>query len=133
MRYLLDTHVWFWMDEQAENIGAACRAVLENPENALFVASVSTLEFGQLLYSGKLMLRSTLEAWVSHSLHELQLSILDMTHGIAARAYLLPGDFHKDPADRILVSTAIENGLIFITADSRILSYPHVRSMNARQ
>lgn len=133
MRYLLDTHVWFWMDEQVENIGARCLALLENPEITLLVASVSTLEVGQLLHSGKLFLRSTLEAWVRRSLQELQLTTLDMNHGIAARAYSLPGDFHKDPADRILVSTAIEHGLTLITADSRILRYPHVRSMNARQ
>jgi len=48
-------------------------------------------------------------------------------------SYALPGTFHKDPADRVLVATAIHHGFTFITADERILAYPHVMSMHARR
>jgi len=51
---------------------------------------------------------------------------------VSVLAYELPGDFHRDPADRMLVAAAMAHDLLFLTADDRILSYPHVRSLDAR-
>ncbi len=47
---------------------------------------------------------------------------------IAVRSTKLPGEFHPDPADRIIVATALENAVPIITPDDRIRSYPHVQS-----
>ncbi len=55
-----------------------------------------------------------------------------MTHEIAAEAYALPPGFHKDPADRILVAAARCHQLTLLTADERILQYPHVRTIHAQ-
>ncbi len=133
MKCLLDTHVWLWMDERPEELGPACRKVLENTDVEILVSSISVLEIGQLLFVEKLGLRTALDAWMKRSLAELQMSALDMTPAIAARAYTIPGTFHRDPADRILVSTAIEYGLTLVTADRRILDYAHVQSIDARK
>ena len=48
-------------------------------------------------------------------------------------AYALPGSFHRDPADRLLVAAARRSGLTLVTADDRILAYPHVHTQNARR
>ena len=48
-------------------------------------------------------------------------------------SYALPGSFHPDPADRLLVATARVHGLTLLTADKRILRYSKVRSMDARK
>ena len=48
-------------------------------------------------------------------------------------AYALPGEFHTDPADRILVASARLHGLRLVTADQRILSYRAVQTQNARR
>lgn len=133
MKYLLDTHVWLWMDEVPDRLGGQCRSELERPDVDLAVATISTLEIAQLLSVGRLALRGTLDSWVRRSLEELTLTSLEMTHSIAALAYALPAPFHKDPADRVLVATASHHGLTLITADERILAYPHVMSYDARQ
>jgi PIN domain nuclease of toxin-antitoxin system len=39
----------------------------------------------------------------------------------------LPGEFHKDPADQIIVATARVHDAPLLTADERILKYPHVQ------
>ena len=57
MKCLIDTHVWLWMDEMPNRLGKACLEVLQTPSNELMVASISTLEIGQLLAVGKLVLR----------------------------------------------------------------------------
>jgi PIN domain nuclease of toxin-antitoxin system len=56
-----------------------------------------------------------------------------ITHEIALQSYLLPGDFHKDPADRILVATARVLGCTLVTADTLILNYPHLVVWDARK
>jgi PIN domain nuclease of toxin-antitoxin system len=52
---------------------------------------------------------------------------------VALEAYALPGAFHRDPADRLLVAAARRNNLTLVTADDRILAYPHARSQDARR
>ena len=48
---------------------------------------------------------------------------------IATRSVLLSGPFTKDPADRIIVATAIVLGATLVTADARIRKYPHVSTV----
>ena len=52
---------------------------------------------------------------------------------MAWEAYNLPGKFHKDPADRILVATARLHNFTLLTADDLILRYAHVKSISARR
>lgn len=47
---------------------------------------------------------------------------------IMEEAYSLPGQFHADPVDRILVATARLQGQVLLTADRKILDYPHVKA-----
>ena len=133
MNLLLDTHVWFWALESPKRLGAHGRAALELPDNELFVATISTVEFGQLQASKRIEFKGTLESWVRRGTEALGLQTVELSHAIALLSYTLPGSFHKDPADRLLVATAIHGGYTILTADDRILSYPHVLSMDARQ
>jgi len=133
MTLLLDTHVWFWALESPEQLGRKCRAALESRNNDLAVATISTVEFGQLQTAKRVVFKGTLESWVRRGTESLGLRMLDLSNPVAVLAYALPGTFHKDPADRVLVATAIHHGFTFITADERILAYPHVMSMDARR
>ena len=54
------------------------------------------------------------------------IQLLPLTAPIAAESTELPGSFHKDPADQIIVATARVLGVPLITADGQILKYPHV-------
>jgi PIN domain nuclease of toxin-antitoxin system len=50
-------------------------------------------------------------------------------NAIAIRSVRLPGPFHNDPADRIIVATALAPGAPVVSGDARILKYPHVRAI----
>ena len=63
----------------------------------------------------------------------LAVQTVELSHPIAILAYALPGTFHKDPADRILVATAIHQGLTLVTADERILAYRNAMTLDARR
>jgi len=133
MRLLLDTHVWFWALQSPEKLGKHCRAALESGANGLVVATISTIELGQLLTTERIVFSGTLESWARRGIESLGLQTVELSQAIALLAYALPAAFHKDPADRMLVATAIHHGLTLVTADERILAYPHVMTLDARR
>ncbi len=133
MKLLLDTHVWIWTQEAPEKLGPATRDAVLDVANELSVSTVSTLEIARLIDGDLLALRGSLKTWVARSLESLRCGTALLTHEIAAAAYALPGAFHKDPADRILASTARLADMILVTADEHLLLYPHVRTLDARR
>lgn len=90
------------------------------------------MEIARLVAGGAISLAMPLATWVAHSLSELGATTLPVSHEIAMEAYALPGPFHRDPADRILVAAARIHQLVLLTADERLLHYPDVHTMDVR-
>ena len=132
MRILLDTHVWLWTQEAQERLGSKSQDMLLDEDNALFISSVSSLEIARLAWGGRLILAGKLRTWVPEALLALHAETIPITHEIALAAYELPGEFHRDPADRMLAATAVVHDLTLMTADDRILAYPHLLSYDVR-
>jgi PIN domain nuclease of toxin-antitoxin system len=89
-----------------------------------------------LVEKGRLLLRRELSDWMSAVQALEGLEIVALTPDIAVESVRLPGSFHADPADRIIVATARVLDAILITADRAILAYSeagHVRAIDARQ
>lgn len=74
-----------------------------------------------------------LRDWVSQSLGELAAETIPVTNYVALESYALPGRFHRDPADRMLVAAARCHDFTLLTADDRILKYPDVRTIDVRR
>lgn len=133
MRYLLDTHVWLWSHEAHESFGRKARDILTSSKDERLVSAISTFEIARLICKRRLILRQPFAGWKTQSLEDLVATTIDVTHEIAWEAYHLPGAFHKDPADRILVATARLHNLVLLTADDSILRYKHVKSASVRR
>jgi PIN domain nuclease of toxin-antitoxin system len=132
MNCLLDTHVVIWSQEQLENIGTTTLAILEDTANDIYISPVSTLEIARLIQLRQISLRGKLKNWIEAAARNLLAHTIEVSHAIAMKAYDLTEPFHKDPADRLLVASAGIHELTMITADEKILNYPHVRTHNAR-
>ena len=102
-------------------------------ENENYVCTISTLELARLAAEDDVVLSIALSEWVNRSLRAIQARTVEVSHQIAVDAYALPGTFHKDPADRLLVAAARCHELVLLTADERILAYRRVRSKDARK
>ncbi len=76
----------------------------------------------------RIVLDREVEDWVALALALPKLELASLDPGIAIRSIRLPGDFHADPADRLIVATALERAALLITPDRLILDYPHVRA-----
>jgi PIN domain nuclease of toxin-antitoxin system len=131
--WLLDTHVWVWSQECPDKLGAKTLEILENPQNKLLISTVSTLELAQLVSVGRLELNGTLKHWVQKAMEYLLAETLEVSHDIARGAYELTEPFHKDPSDRLIVSSALRSKSCLITADEKILEYSHVTTQDARR
>jgi PIN domain nuclease of toxin-antitoxin system len=133
VKVLLDTHVWIWAQEEPEELGPRTRRILVGGEHEAWVSPISTLEISRLVAAGDIELSMPVADWIAQSLAALCAQTVSVSHDVAMEAYALPGTFHRDPADRLLVAAARRNRLTLLTADDRILAYPHVHTQDARR
>jgi len=70
----------------------------------------------------------SLEKWFKQALNYPGVRTIELTPEIATESTRLPGNFHKDPADQIIVATARVLKCTLVTSDERILDYPHVKT-----
>ncbi len=129
---LLDTHVLIWLRFGDRRLGPRTRQAVEHAldEGGVAVSAVSFWELGMLVKKGRLETRLDLDAW-RRDLLEQGLVEIPVDGGIAIRAGLLT-DLHGDPADRLIVATALQ-GHRLTTADGRLLTWPgHLNRLDAR-
>lgn len=124
---LLDTHVWLWLAFGAsEKIRASTRKVLEqaSTDQPLLISIISVWEVALLEAKQRLSLPMTVEAWIERALDrpDIRLIGLERTRTVIDSCHL-PGDFHPDPADRLLVATARRENAVLVTHDKKILDY----------
>lgn len=132
MQLLLDTHVWIWSQNAPAKLGARTQRALLDENNQNLISTISTLELARLASMRAISLQVPIAHWIDEALRALDAATVEVSHAIAIEAYALPGDFHKDPADRMLVSSARLGGYTLVTADERILAYRDVKTLDAR-
>ena len=109
---VLDTHVWVWWTMYPDPLTEAQRR-----------------EIAKLCEYGRLELPVDLSDWFHAALRSPGVSLLELTPEIAVESVRLPGGFHRDPADQIIVATARVHGCPLVTSDAKIAAYPHVRTV----
>lgn len=130
MKYVLDTHAWFWSLEDWDRLPAAVRTVLENGRNAPFgLAAISLWELAKLVEKGRIRLTLPLSEWISRALDPELIEVLPLTPQVAADSTMLPEGFHSDPADEMIIATARQHNATLITADRSIHAYDSVKTL----
>jgi PIN domain nuclease of toxin-antitoxin system len=119
---LVDTHVVLWLALEPARISKKARAVIEatrHGDEALAISDMTLLEIAIIESKRRIKLNTSLETFLAEV--EARFVVLPMTGQVCARAIGLPGDYPKDPADRVIGSTALVHGFPLITADEAIL------------
>lgn len=125
---VLDTHAFIWWCNAPDRLSKAARQASEDADVRL-VAAISVWEVGMLVAKGRLGLDRDVATWVDEALSLPGVQLAPLSPHIALRASILPGELHGDPADRLIVATAIEHACVLVTKDDMILRYPHVRAV----
>jgi PIN domain nuclease of toxin-antitoxin system len=125
---ILDTHIWIWWNQDSPRLTSFQKEIIDSSRSdGIGISTISLLEISRLVNRGRLVLPLPLNEWFSIALAEEGILLIPITPAIAIESYSLPGEFHKDPADRIIVATARTYECPLMTNDSNILSYPHVK------
>ena len=133
---LMDTHVWVWLMLGDNRLSMINRRMLEEAvsDRRLRVSVISVWEVAMLEAKGRLTLTADCESWVREALAAPGIRLAELTPPIVIASTRLPGVFHGDPADRMLIATARESGAMLLTADQAILQYSregHVQAVCA--
>jgi PIN domain nuclease of toxin-antitoxin system len=81
-----------------------------------------------MVAKGRIQVKIDPRLWLDNAIEKTGLKIIDLSPEIALESCNLPGDFHKDPADQIIVATARIHNLKLLTKDRKILDYRHVNA-----
>lgn len=128
---VLDTHVLVWLVSNPGQLSANAQKHIneEVKKNEVLVSSISIWEIYMLIKKERLKLIMHKDAWLEkvESLPFIQFVPVD--NRIASQSVDLTEPLHADPADRIIIATALSHGATLITSDRKILNYPHLSSL----
>ena len=105
------------------------RTLSEQSDLRLGVSIISCWEIAKLTEYGRLKLPFPVDEWLRLALAHPGVSLLPLSPGIVVDSTRLPGTFHRDPADQLLVATARVLEIPIVTVDERIRAYPHVECL----
>ena len=132
---VLDTHALVWWISGEAQMSSQARATIDNElageDGLVLVSAISAWEIALLVQKGRLALSMSVDDWVATASEIDGLRFVPVDAHLAIESTRLPGEFHQDPADRIIVALAMHEGAQLVTADSKILSYGHARTIKA--
>jgi PIN domain nuclease of toxin-antitoxin system len=128
---LLDTHVWLWLLHDPNQLSSQAQALIETEEknNGLLISAISAWEIAVKVGIGKLVLPLPINDWYELAKSHSGIIVEPLNPHDAIASTQLPGNFHKDPADRILVAIARRYGIPILSRDAKILDYTHVQAI----
>jgi PIN domain nuclease of toxin-antitoxin system len=124
--YLLDTHAWLWV--QRGEIGSLSADLLHRlndlqRQGKVYLSAISVLEIARMVASGHYDLGISVDRFVAEATEDEGFRLLPLSVRILIDSTQLPGEIHRDPADRLLAATARGHSLTLVTRDKELLAY----------
>lgn len=126
---LLDTHILLWMASDSKRLSTKAKDAIREARQStgVAIATITLWELAWLAQNGRIEVLGTAESLVRETIARVILK--PMTPEITALAVRLPREYPKDPADRVIASTAIVEGMALVTADAQIRSTNVVKTI----
>lgn len=126
---ILDTHIWIWLADNNPRLTQQHRQWIQQYQSqGLGVSIISCWEVAKLVENNRLAMSLPVDEWLTAALAYPGVQLLNLTIPIVVESTKLT-DFHRDPADQLIVATARIYGCPLLTADSKILAYPDVQTL----
>ena len=122
-RLLLDTHIVLWLDSGNDRLRPQTRVLVDEcwqNGGAILISAITVWEIALLVDTGRIDLDLPVDAWVKRFIDRPGVDCVPLGHRAAARSYQLHHLEHRDPADRLLIATAIDLACPLVTYDDRI-------------
>jgi PIN domain nuclease of toxin-antitoxin system len=118
---VLDTHVWVKFVAGVA-LSKRARTAIERAASAkrgVLIPAISLWEVARLAHDGRLKLGERPERWFDAAIATVSGNVVAITPEIAITAAGLR--CHGDPADRLIIATALANDAVLVTRDATIL------------
>ncbi|EHP44576.1 hypothetical protein OR16_01020 [Cupriavidus basilensis OR16] len=128
---VLDTHTLVWWVSGDPLLSRKAKASIEKELDGgqILVSSISAWEIAALVARERLVLSMDATSWFATVGQLEAVRVVPVDTEIAIKSVELPGVFHKDPADRMIVATARKFSVPLVTKDEKIRAYPHVKTI----
>jgi len=129
---VLDTHVLIWWVDGSGQLSQKAHEAIQREYvdgGQIMLSAVTAWEIAMLVAKGRLALTMDIDNWLKTvaTIKGVEFSSIDIN--VAVQSVRLPGEFHSDPADRFIVALARHHSAPLVTADTKIQSYRHVKTI----
>ncbi|MFZ5594717.1 MAG: type II toxin-antitoxin system VapC family toxin [Pseudomonadota bacterium] len=128
---VLDTHTWIWWVSNPELLSDSAQKTIDAAisDRSIYISCISTWEIAMLVAKDRLRFTTDITDWIVKSEALPFVSFIPLNNTIALKSIHLPGSFHNDPVDRIIVATTLSLGATLVTKDDKIRDYPYVKTI----
>jgi len=123
MNLLLDSHTLLWYSQDNPALTKKVLALLQNPENDLFVSIATFYEIAIKINSGKLIINNNIQDFYVKII-DTGIQVLPILPVYLDQYITLPTiTDHRDPFDRVIIATAIAENFSIVTIDKKFELY----------
>ena len=129
---VLDTHVLVWWASGARSeLSRKAKKAIDDAfaSGQILISSISAWEIAALVSKKRIALSMDVADWLQIVAAAPGVKFIPVDNEIAVQSVALPGEFHKDPADRFIVATARKFSAPLITKDEKIREYANVKTI----
>jgi PIN domain nuclease of toxin-antitoxin system len=126
---VLDTHIWIEYINDPSFLPKPALDAIRGGREPVGISSISVWEVFMLERRGRLEMRIPAGLWVEKCERLALFHFVPVDNTIARLSVELPEPMDADPADRIIVATALSLGATLVTKDRKLLEYPHVKTL----
>lgn len=123
---ILDTHVFIWLingNKLLQKTGLLTHIQKAAKKSSIYIPAISLWEISMLVSKNRITLSENTIDWIKNATSAPGISIFPLSPEVAYESTILPGEFHADPADRMIVATARILDWTLVTFDKRIINY----------
>ena len=130
---VLDTHALIWWVNGDQQLSDKARKAIEkeisSEDGQVFISTITAWEIALLVQKGRLTLTMDVKDWIDIVAAIEGVRFVPVDNEVAMQSARLPGEFHTDTADRMIVALARRQSIALVTSDAKIQAYKHVKTI----
>jgi len=130
---VLDTHALIWWVNGDSKLSARARKVIESEMTVeggkVLIFAITAWEIAMLINKNRLALTMDLNEWLDTVMSIDAVQFVPVDNEVTIQSVQLLGDFHPDPADRMITALARHYSAMLVTSDDKIRNYRHVKTI----
>ena len=128
---VLDTHAWIWFISNPDLLSKRAKKAVNAAvkDKSILISSNSAWELALLVTKNRIKLTLDVTDWIAKSESLPFIQFVPLTNSIVVKSVNLPLPLHPDPADRIIIATALSVGAPLVTKDKKIFDYAPIKTI----